>query len=221
MSEILMVGGRPAQARTLEQVLAPLGFAVATAASSREALGLLGKREFALVVTESADEHRLLEAQAAERRVPVVLLDAGRGESETDTDRLALKRSEALLRGAFEAAPIGKTVLDDAHRIVRTNRAFALLLDRMPTELLGIDIASLARPDDGGKLTAALTRVAEGDVGPDAPDRSGFDVHLRSSSGSYAWTCAYLSSIDPTEFGEPLLMIQWVDLSPHRHAEQA
>ena len=34
--------------------------------------------------------------------------------AELETSRRALKRSEALLRGAFEAAPIGKTLLDSA-----------------------------------------------------------------------------------------------------------
>jgi PAS domain S-box-containing protein len=142
-------------------------------------------------------------------------------EDQADADRRALKRSEALLRGAFEAAPIGKTVLDEARRIVRANRAFALLLDRTSEELMGTDITVLAHPDDRGKLAAALTRVAKGDLGPEDPDRSGFDVHLKTSSGAYTWTCAYLSSIDPAELGEQLLMIQWVDLTPRRHAEQA
>jgi PAS domain S-box-containing protein len=142
-------------------------------------------------------------------------------DDHADADRRALKRSEALLRGAFESAPIGKTLLDEGRRIVRANRAFALLLDRTSDELLGTDITSLAHTDDREKLAAALTRVAGRDLGPEDPDRSGFEVHLRSSSGSYAWTCAYLSSIDPSELGELLLMIQWVDLTPRHHAEQA
>lgn len=139
----------------------------------------------------------------------------------SEADRQALMRSEALLRGAFEAAPIGKTVLDDGWRIVRANRAFAVLLDRPSSELLGTDITSLTDPQDRDKLAAALTRAADGDLGSDAPERSGFDVHLRSSSGADVWTCAYLTSIDPAELGERLLMIQWVDLTPRRHAEQA
>jgi PAS domain S-box-containing protein len=142
-------------------------------------------------------------------------------DDQPEDDRQALQRSEALLRGAFEAAPIGKTVLDDAWRIVRANRAFAVLLDRTSDDLLGTDITSLAHPDDREKLAVALARVAGGNLGPDDPDRSGFDVHLRSSSDSYAWTCAYLSSIDPAELDELLLMIQWVDLTPRSHAQQA
>ena len=44
--------------------------------------------------------------------------------AELERSRRALKRSEALLRGAFEAAPIGKTVLDPSRRIVLANPAF-------------------------------------------------------------------------------------------------
>jgi PAS domain S-box-containing protein len=141
--------------------------------------------------------------------------------AELETSRVALKRSDALLRGAFEAAPIGKTVLDDARRIVRANPAFAVLLDHESAELLETDIASLAHPDDREQLVASLTRAADGELGPNDPDRSGFDVRLKSSSGSYVWTCAYLSSIDPAELEQPLLMIQWVDVTPRRHAERA
>jgi PAS domain S-box-containing protein len=225
MSEILLVGARPDQVRVVTAMAHELGHQVAATASVAEALQLMGERDFALAAVEPADtdpgERGALEAQARKRGVPVVLLPARHNGAEADADRLALTRSEALLRAAFEAAPIGKTVLDDRWRILRANRAFAVLLGGKPGELLGIDITSLARPDDGGKLAAALTRVAGGGLGPDDPDRSGFDVHLRSPSGSEVWTCAYLSSIDATEVGAPLLLIQWVDLSPRRNAEQA
>ncbi|MEA2199310.1 MAG: hypothetical protein QOJ25_3361 [Solirubrobacteraceae bacterium] len=141
--------------------------------------------------------------------------------AELEASRLALERSEALLRGAFEAAPIGKTVLDDARRIVRANRAFGLLLDSQPSDLLGTDIVSLAHPDERARLSEALGHVARRDLGRDHPDPSGLDMHLRSSSGSYVSTSAYVTSIDPAVLDQPLLMIQWVDLSPHRRAEQA
>ena len=48
--------------------------------------------------------------------------------AELEASRRALKRSEALLRGAFEAAPIGKTLLDADWRIIRANPAFARLV---------------------------------------------------------------------------------------------
>jgi PAS domain S-box-containing protein len=234
MSEILLVGDRPEEVRALAGVLAPLGYELVSATSAAEALRLLDQSEFALVILEAGmrgrdglEAARLIKAHRPGREVPVLFLaaddraEAPADEAELEASRLALKRSEALLRGAFEAAPIGKTVLDEARRIVRANRAFALLLGRDRAELLGTDIASLARPDDRGRLTTALSRAAHGTLEPDDPDRSGFDTHLRASSGAYAWTCAYVTAIDAAELDQRLLMIQWVDLSPRRRAEQA
>ena len=74
--------------------------------------------------------------------------------AELETSRRALKRSEALLRGAFEAAPIGKTVLDSDGRIIRSNPAFARLVGHAPSELEGIPVAELCRPR--GRLGAAV-----------------------------------------------------------------
>jgi PAS domain S-box-containing protein len=219
MPEVLLLDGRPEELRTLVDVLAPLGFTLVSASSAEEALTLLGGRDFALIVVGSAEgDSPPIRPDGSRVQAPVVQM---REFAELDADRRALTRSEALLRGAFEAAPIGKTVLDHDWRIVRANRAFALLLDLEPGEPLGIEITSLAHPDDREKLASALSRVAERRLGPDDPDRSGLDVHLRARSGGYQWTCAYLSAIDPTELGESLLMIQWVDLSPRRHAQEA
>src|SRR6202012_5457889 len=57
--------------------------------------------------------------------------------AELEASRRALKRSEALLSGAFEAAPIGKTVLDAQNRIIRSNPAFAHLVGRELDQLAG------------------------------------------------------------------------------------
>lgn len=143
------------------------------------------------------------------------------GLAALEASGLALARSEALLRGAFEAAPIGKTVLDAGRRILRANPAFAQLLGRSSDELLGTDIADFAHPEDGERLKAALARVAAGSIASEHVSRSGFEVRLRASSGADAWASAYVSAIDPAVLDEPLLMIQWVDLASQRHAEQA
>src|SRR5262249_52292376 len=44
---------------------------------------------------------------------------------------------------------------------------------------------------------------------------------LQSSSGAERWVGVVASSIEPTDLGGPLLLIQWVDLSARRRAEQA
>ena len=53
--------------------------------------------------------------------------------AELEHRRLALKHSEALLRSAFEAAPVGKTLLDVEWRVVRANPAFARQLGTRST----------------------------------------------------------------------------------------
>ena len=143
--------------------------------------------------------------------------------AELERSRRTLKRSEALLRGAFEAAPIGKTVLDSSRRIVLANPAFARLLGREPGALAGIAVLDLCHSDDRAVLTAALDRIAGQEPGveefsPPAPPH--VDLRLRSSSGAERWVGVVASVIEPTELADPMLLIQWVDLSARRRAEQ-
>lgn len=139
---------------------------------------------------------------------------------ELETSRRALKRSEALLSGAFEAAPIGKTVLDARGRIMRSNPAFAHLVGRDPDELIGVAAVDLCEYEDRPALTAAFdevtrrTRPTSGGEGPSV------DLRLGSSTGAEVWVAMFASAIEATEFAEPLMLAQWVDLTVRRRAEQ-
>ncbi len=140
--------------------------------------------------------------------------------AELEASRRALKRSEALLSGAFEAAPIGKTVLDSAGRIIRSNPAFASLVDRELGELNGIAVVELCHPDDREELLATLDRAARQHRDAIDPGRPGADLRLQSSAGSQVWVAIVASAIETAEFAEPLLLAQWVDLTVRRRAEQ-
>jgi PAS domain S-box-containing protein len=141
--------------------------------------------------------------------------------AELEASRRALKRSEALLSGAFEAAPIGKTVLDAEGRIVRSNPAFARLVGREPGELTGVAVVDLCELDDRPAMSAALDQIARaahsGRAGAEQPS---LDLRLRSSAGAEVWVGLVASAIESTEFAEPLLLAQWVDLTVRRRAEQ-
>jgi PAS domain S-box-containing protein len=140
--------------------------------------------------------------------------------AELEASRRALKRSEALLSGAFEAAPIGKTVLDADGRIVRSNPAFANLVGRDPGELIGMAVIDLCDEEDRRALTAAFEDVTRPTRGPAAADRPSVDLRLVSSSGASVWVALVASPIEAAEFAEPLLLAQWVDLTVRRRAEQ-
>ena len=141
--------------------------------------------------------------------------------AELEASRRALKRSESLLRGAFEAAPIGKTVLDGSRTIVRSNLAFARLVGRDPERLQGVAIEELCHPDDREALSATLDGVARHDAPPAAPEIVSVDLRLLHPMGADMWVGLVASAIEPTDFGEPMLLVQWVDLSARRRAEQA
>ncbi len=141
--------------------------------------------------------------------------------AELESGRRALQRSEALLRGAFEAAPIGKTLLDSDGRIIRTNAAFARLVGRTPQSVEGIAVADLCIGEDGVTLWSLLDRAAQFSAEADAADPDIVDLRLESASGAEVWVAAVASRIQPTELAEQLLMVQWVDLTTRRRAERA
>jgi PAS domain S-box-containing protein len=140
--------------------------------------------------------------------------------AELEASRRALKRSEALLSGAFEAAPIGKTVLDSEGRIIRSNPAFANLVGRDPAELIGVAAVELCEDEDRPALTAAFDEVARPSRTPAGGERPSVDLRLVSSTGAQVWVAMFASAIEGTEFAEPLLLAQWVDLTVRRRAEQ-
>jgi PAS domain S-box-containing protein len=141
--------------------------------------------------------------------------------AELEAGRRALKRSESFLRAAFEAAPIGKTILDGAGRIVRANPAFAHLLGRALSALAGTAVHELCHPDDRAALAGALASIAR--QAPAAADARPVSVDLRlvPTSGSEVWVAFVASAIEPAESTESLLLAQWVDLSERLRSEQA
>jgi PAS domain S-box-containing protein len=141
--------------------------------------------------------------------------------AELEKNRRALKRSETFLRAAFEAAPIGKTMLDGDRAIVRSNTAFARLVGREPAELHGVQILELCHPEDRARVSAALDRVAEGDVRPDSVVGETLDLRVVTAHGTEVWVGLVASSIEPADLSAPLLLAQWVDLSSRRRAEEA
>jgi diguanylate cyclase (GGDEF)-like protein/PAS domain S-box-containing protein len=103
------------------------------------------------------------------------------------TDRVradeALAQSEALLRGAFDDAPVGALLISvdeteaDGGRLLKVNRAFAALVGYRQQQLLGMPLRTLLHPDD---LMTAASPI-------DLLERPGEPIRLRRSDGSSAW----------------------------------
>ena len=141
--------------------------------------------------------------------------------AELEASRRALKRSEALLSGAFEAAPIGKTVLDaerqDRPLEPRVRAAGRSGAGRARTASRSSSCAS-SRTARRCRRRSSRSRAPTRDA--PALSEPSVDLRLQSSAGAEVWVGMVASAIESTEFAEPLLLAQWVDLTVRRRAEQ-
>ena len=105
--------------------------------------------------------------------------------AELEASRRALKRSEALLSGAFEAAPIGKTVLDAEGRIVRSNPALrAARGSRAGRAERGRGRRPVRARGSAGAVGDARSRSRARHPGRAGAEQPSVDLRLRSSAGS-------------------------------------
>ena len=142
--------------------------------------------------------------------------------AELEKNRRALKRSETFLRAAFEAAPIGKTMLDGERAIVRSNTAFARLVGPRAGRARGhADPRPVSSRRSRPRLETRSIACREAECGQRRPAATSLDFRVLTALGSEVWVGLVASSIEPTDLSTPLLLAQWVDLSSRRRAEEA
>ena len=104
------------------------------------------------------------------------------------------------------------------------------MVGREPAALQGVPVSVLCDAADIEALAAVLDRVGLNDPGaasePEALERreggdGPLDLRLRTDAGATVWVTAFASSILPAELAQPLLLVQWVDISARRRAERA
>jgi serine phosphatase RsbU (regulator of sigma subunit) len=91
---------------------------------------------------------------------------------------------------------------------------------RDPTELIGVPAVELCEHEDRPALVATFDEVSRRPRTLAGGDRPGVDLRLVSSAGAEVWVAMFASAIEATEFADPLLLAQWVDLTVRRRAEQ-
>jgi PAS domain S-box-containing protein len=135
---------------------------------------------------------------------------------ELEAKSQAAAQSEAVLRAAFDYAPIGMARLDVEGRIAEGNRALASLLGRHPADLRDRLLETLAHPDDAAVIDeerrAALT-------GANVPGRER-EVRLLTADRQ-AVPCALSFSLARPSGGIPeTLIVQVQDLRERQRAEE-
>jgi diguanylate cyclase (GGDEF)-like protein/PAS domain S-box-containing protein len=136
------------------------------------------------------------------------------------TDRVkadeALADSEALLRGAFDDAPVGALLIslddpqdDGGGRLLKVNRTFAALVGYRRQELLGMPFGRLLHADD----------LAAGATPRELLQRTGEPLRLRTVDGSSVWV--RLTSGEVALGDRPACLVTHVeDVTSRRQIEQ-
>jgi PAS domain S-box-containing protein len=122
-------------------------------------------------------------------------------------------RSEHEFRISFEAAIVGKTLVDPASaRILRSNEAFARMLGRAPEDLVGHPAWDFTWPDDRPTDITEYERFLSGEV----------DIYVREKrylrrDGQPVWGRISGSLIRDPATGHPTLMIAVIENIDERH----
>jgi phosphoserine phosphatase RsbU/P len=126
----------------------------------------------------------------------------------------AAAHSEAVLRAAFDYAPIGKARLDLDGRIAEVNRAFAALLGTKPADLQDRLFDDFWHPEDAGRDAERRAALVSGGI-----TRYDHEARLVSTAGEEIPVLAAFSLATP---GPPIpdsLIVQVQDLRERKRAE--
>lgn len=116
----------------------------------------------------------------------------------------------------FELATVGMAVTDRAGRFRRVNPAFARLLGRPRSELVGSSFASLTSPDDLARSAAIMRRLSSG-----AAKTARFEKRYLRPDGSVVWADMSIRSLSSAAGKVVAFLAQGVDITDRKRAEGA
>jgi protein-histidine pros-kinase len=126
----------------------------------------------------------------------------------------ALRESEQLFSGAFQASGVAMAMTDMTGVIVRVNAAYSELFGYSEDEVVGLDARSMVLPEDLGPTVTTLGRLTS------APDSTVITARLRAihKDGHDIWT-RVTTSLIRKEGVPPYILAHVVDLTEERKAE--
>ena len=154
------------------------------------------------------------QSEAAERAQSERMLSAERESAQAARHVAELKESEARFHSAFTHAAVGMVLVSTECRILQGNDALAVMLGRPAGEMVGIELGSLAHPDDVGILQFEIRGLLGGSV-------STFSAELRFQhvDGRDVWVSLNASFFSEGQSTQRCLILQIQDISARRQAE--
>jgi diguanylate cyclase (GGDEF)-like protein/PAS domain S-box-containing protein len=132
------------------------------------------------------------------------------------------KRSERELweahehfSSSFEEAPIGMALIDLEGRIVRANSAYARIVGRDLSDIVGLETADVIHPDDQEESVTSVADLLRGD---DANFRS--ELHYVRPDGTDVWVTATAKCVRDSDDRPVHVLGQFVDVTAERAMRQ-
>jgi diguanylate cyclase (GGDEF)-like protein/PAS domain S-box-containing protein len=154
------------------------------------------------------------QSEAAERASKERVLSAEREARQVARHMAELRESEARFHSAFTHAAVGMALVSTESRVLQANDALAVMLGRPAAELAGVELSSLAHPDDVAALQREIRGLLQGSV-------STFSTEMRFqyADGSDVWVSLNASFFSESTTTQRCLILQIQDVSARRQAE--
>ena len=128
-----------------------------------------------------------------------------------DQAEAARRQSEARFRAMFSDAAIGIAICDTTGRLLEINSALAAMLDLVPDQMQGRNVAEFQHEDDAPELGRYFDEMAAGER-----DHYRIERRLRRRDGSPLWTNVTVSLVRD-DCGKPQLLVGMVEDDTERH----
>ena len=128
------------------------------------------------------------------------------------TVETALRESEELFSGAFQASGLGMVLTSAEHSILRANPSLCRLLGYAESELAGADVLTLVAADDAARVRATVAGL-ESEPRPVAV----MDLRARHREGHLIWA-RLTASLVRSDAGPRYVLFQFIDVTEERKA---
>lgn len=126
----------------------------------------------------------------------------------------ALRESDELFSGAFQASGAGMTLTDADRSILRANPSLCRLLGYSESQLAGVDALTMFADEDAARVQAMVAGLESAPGPPVAV----MDLRARHREGHHIWA-RLTASLVRSDAGPRYVLLQFIDITEERKAQ--